>query len=156
MKLKLFGSLESLTSNSSKSHHVKRKIKINGSFNKTPGVQWTGPVVQKDSGDIWKIGYDWQYPSMVKVMLVSRGSGSSHKVKCNFQISPPCLVNDCYYSDKLDTKIKPGKESACSINPPSFKATLMIVSVSVTYVESLHDSSEAILIKKKEKKRDEL
>lgn len=151
MKIKFFNSLESLTSN--KSTHVKRKIKINGSFNRLPGVQWTGPVVQKESGDVWKIGYDWQYPSIVKLKLIERGNGSSHKIKSNIRISPPCLVNDCYYSDRMDTKIKPGKEAACTINPPSCKANLMIVSVSITYVDSLYDSSDAILIDKNNEKK---
>lgn len=152
MKLKLFNSLESL-SLSSKSTQVKRKVKINGSFDKQPGVQWTGPVTQKDSGDIWKIGYEWQTPSVVKLMLVKKGSGSTRKVKSNIRISPSCLVNDYYYSDKMDTKIKPGKEAACSINPPHSKATLMVVSVTITYVDSLHDSSDAILVGKKDKNK---
>ena len=148
----IFASLESLSSPSSRGHSVKRRVKINASFNKAIGLQWSDPVWQKDSNDAWKIGFDWQNASAIKILLMERGNGSPKKLKCNVQISPSCLVNDCYYSDRLDSKIKPGKEFACSINAPSSRATLLVISVCITYYESLSDSSEAILQRARSKK----
>lgn len=149
----MFVSLESLTNPCKKTQNVvRRKVKINASFDKVSGQQWSETVHQKDTNDAWRIGFDWRNASAVKIHLIERGDGCSRKLKCNVLISPPCLVNDCYYSDRFDTKIKPGKVIACSINPPSSSATLLVISVCITYYESLSDSCEAILLKTRSKK----
>ena len=120
----------------SKTVEVKRKIKIKASFLRGPGQQWSQPFMQPDTGDIWKLGYHWAYPTVVKLILFHRGNGSSKKLPSNISVTPISLVSDCYYPEDFETKISPGEEIYCSINPDS-KLDFLTLTMTVYYIENV-------------------
>lgn len=120
----------------SKTVEVKRKIKLKASFIRGPGHQWSNPIVQSDTGDIWKLGYHWSNPSVIKLLLVQRGNGSTKKLSSNISVTPIALVSDCYYPEDFETKIQPGEEIYCSINPDS-KLNFLTLTMTVYYIENV-------------------
>lgn len=123
---------------SSKTVEVKRKIKLRASFTKSigPRKQWSSPIIQQDTGDVWQLGYDWCNPTVVKLLLVSRGNGSTKKLPSNISVSPISLTSDCYYPEDFETKILPGEEISCSICPNE-KLDFLTLTMTVYYIENV-------------------
>ena len=119
-----------------KTIEVKRKIKIKASFVRGPGQQWSQPIIQPDTGDIWKLGYHWSNPSVIKLLLVQRGNGSTKKLPSNISVTPISLASDCYYPEDFETQIRPGEEVYCSINPDC-KLNFLALTMTVYYIENI-------------------